>query len=196
MKISGLNSIKNLGMKGILFGLILVLAIFTGCETEGLDGKNSLLDMIVEDAGDNCLTGGIRLVSGLDLNNNNVLENSEIQDTQYICNGYNLNRDFKSYLVKMSQSGTQAPLSNIVDNSLDLSITWVRESSGTYLGTLDRSLDLTKTVAMATPPSTHRNVYLQFVNNNSIRVKTEPYGLIYYYHDNWEDLILEIKEFY
>ncbi|WP_438423730.1 DUF7151 family protein [Aquimarina macrocephali] len=182
-------------MKKLLLSLSFITIILLGCENEGLDGKNSLIDMTIENAGENCSNEGIKIVSGIDLNGNNVLEENEIQETEYICNGNNASLDFSSYVVKLSQSGTNVPSGIVIKNDLSLTITWVRESSGSYLGTFDMPLDLTKTIATATPPPSIRNVYLQFVNDNSIRVKTEPYNNIYQFTDTWNDLILEIKTF-
>lgn len=58
-----------------------------GCEKEGLDGNNSLINIEIESVGENCSSGGYKIITGLDLNNNNILENNEIQNTDYICNG-------------------------------------------------------------------------------------------------------------
>jgi len=41
----------------------------------------------VESAGSNCPSGGARIDSGIDGNNNGVLDASEITSTQYVCNG-------------------------------------------------------------------------------------------------------------
>ncbi|WP_294318028.1 hypothetical protein [uncultured Chryseobacterium sp.] len=53
----------------------------------GTNGKNALVKTTPEAAGANCSTGGIKIESGLDNNNNGTLEVSEITDTKYICNG-------------------------------------------------------------------------------------------------------------
>jgi len=55
----------------------------------GLDGKNTLANSTIETVGLNCAAGGIKVEYGLDVNNNNVLDVSEIDAalTQYICNG-------------------------------------------------------------------------------------------------------------
>lgn len=53
---------------------------------DGSDGATALVSVISEPAGGNCESGGYRLDSGLDANANDVLEESEIQSTSYICN--------------------------------------------------------------------------------------------------------------
>lgn len=74
-------------MKKPLLTIIMVLTVFLGCEKEGIDGKNSLMDLIIEPVGDNCSSGGYKIISGIDLNSNNILDDSEIQNAEYVCNG-------------------------------------------------------------------------------------------------------------
>lgn len=66
---------------------IALLLLFIRCTKEGSDGKNSLLDFISEPSGTNCSYGGYKINSGLDENDNNILDSLEIQETEYICNG-------------------------------------------------------------------------------------------------------------
>ena len=55
----------------------------------GTNGRNTLVKTTTESAGVNCTTGGIKIEYGLDANNNNVLDVSEINATltKYVCNG-------------------------------------------------------------------------------------------------------------
>jgi hypothetical protein len=53
----------------------------------GSNGKNSLISFVTEGAGANCSSGGYKVMSGVDTNGNNVLDDSEVQSTKYICNG-------------------------------------------------------------------------------------------------------------
>ena len=53
----------------------------------GTNGSNSLVKTTDEPAGPNCNTGGVKVQSGLDSNNNGVLNSSEISQTAYICDG-------------------------------------------------------------------------------------------------------------
>jgi|GEM_PF-2519400 len=66
-----------------LIGLIILL----GCSKDGTNGKNSLVDLIPEPAGENCTNGGYKVVVGLDVNENNILDPGEIQNEEYLCNG-------------------------------------------------------------------------------------------------------------
>jgi hypothetical protein len=78
--------------------LIVSLTIFLGCKKNGVDGKNALVDLIVEPAGENCSNGGFKVVSGMDLNNNNIIDSDEIQTTEYVCNGENGNNGLNSLI--------------------------------------------------------------------------------------------------
>ena len=53
----------------------------------GSNGLNSLTVLTSEPAGANCVNGGSRIETGLDANNNNVLEAGEVSNTAYVCNG-------------------------------------------------------------------------------------------------------------
>ena len=55
--------------------------------TNGSNGFNALSNTSNERAGSNCATGGLRIDIGLDINTNNILDNSEITNTSYVCNG-------------------------------------------------------------------------------------------------------------
>lgn len=53
----------------------------------GVNGNTSLTTVITEPAGANCANGGIKINSGLDINLNGNLEESEITSSAFICNG-------------------------------------------------------------------------------------------------------------
>jgi hypothetical protein len=53
----------------------------------GPTGLNSLVTTAIEPASDRCVSGGIRIQSGLDTDRDGVLQLSEITQTQLICNG-------------------------------------------------------------------------------------------------------------
>jgi hypothetical protein len=62
-------------------------SIFLSCSKQGDVGQSSLLSLITEPAGANCAYGGVKVVSGVDANRNGVLEDNEIQNIKYVCNG-------------------------------------------------------------------------------------------------------------
>ncbi|MEN9339867.1 MAG: hypothetical protein RIQ62_1179, partial [Bacteroidota bacterium] len=55
----------------------------------GVNGKNTLAKTTIESSGINCPVGGLKLEYGLDINNNGVLDATEINAslTKYVCNG-------------------------------------------------------------------------------------------------------------
>ena len=60
---------------------------FWGCVKEGPAGKNALVDQIAEPPGEYCASGGVKIITGIDDNRNNLLDSNEIQKTEYVCNG-------------------------------------------------------------------------------------------------------------
>jgi len=54
---------------------------------DGADGATSLLNVVDEPAGDNCMFGGVMVEAGLDADGSGVLEAEEVTVTQYVCNG-------------------------------------------------------------------------------------------------------------
>jgi len=54
---------------------------------DGTDGMSALAVTSVESAGINCADGGLKIEVGVDNNGNGVLEASEVDLVQYICNG-------------------------------------------------------------------------------------------------------------
>ena len=57
--------------------------------TDGTNGKNSLISTTTESSGANCTTGGLKIQSGLDSDEDGVLDSAEVTATTYICNGSN-----------------------------------------------------------------------------------------------------------
>ena len=57
--------------------------------SNGLNGQNALVKTTIENAGANCITGGVKVESGLDANNNGILDAAEVNAllTTFVCNG-------------------------------------------------------------------------------------------------------------
>ncbi len=53
----------------------------------GIDGNSTLTRITRETSGDNCEKGGVKIDSGVDINNNGLLDQNEILNTTYICDG-------------------------------------------------------------------------------------------------------------
>lgn len=60
---------------------------YTTYVCNGLNGSLSLVNITDQSKGAICGNGGIKIESGIDLNNNKILDNTEIQITKYVCNG-------------------------------------------------------------------------------------------------------------
>lgn len=54
---------------------------------DGTDGHDTLMSVVDEAAGYNCRNGGKKFMSGADANGNGVLDEDEIKNSYYICNG-------------------------------------------------------------------------------------------------------------
>jgi hypothetical protein len=54
---------------------------------DGLDGLSNLVVASIEPAGENCTHGGAKVNSGLDDDFNGVLDNTEIDQSEYVCHG-------------------------------------------------------------------------------------------------------------
>jgi len=60
----------------------------TGADgTNGSNGLNALVAVTSEPAGTNCAYAGKKISVGMDSNKNNILDNTEISSSDYICNG-------------------------------------------------------------------------------------------------------------
>jgi len=161
--------------------------------SDGSDGLNSLITTVIEQPGENCSQGGFRIDVGLDANDNGSLEAEEVGSSEYLCNADSSDFPFTSYVSLISQSNTDNPTSVIVENSLSLGISWVRESQGRYLGTLDQSIDIGKTVIFYNTPSTHTGVRGELVGNNQVRLELQ--NGINVFADNFENLSFELRQY-
>lgn len=83
-------------MKFLAFSMLATAVVIVSCKGDkgelgpaGPNGKNSLTRTIAEAAGSNCATGGLKVETGIDANNNGTLEDSEVDatKTKYVCNG-------------------------------------------------------------------------------------------------------------
>lgn len=92
-------------MRRTLF-FITLLFIFTspGCKKENSNGKNSLTELNAETAGANCASGGYRISTGIDFNDNNILDSDEIKYEEYICNGDNGENGINSLINVVTES--------------------------------------------------------------------------------------------
>jgi len=138
----------------LLFTTLTSVAIISSCKKTEVygGGANSLIHTTAEPIGSNCEYGGVKIETGVDLNGNNILDANEVNSTAFACNGATGvdTVESQSYYAILNQSGTNPPQSNVIENSLNVSITWSRISPGQYLGTLNENIDLSKTILLTT----------------------------------------------
>ncbi|WP_203256357.1 DUF7151 family protein [Hyunsoonleella ulvae] len=95
-----LSKIKNL-----FLGLTIIF--FIGCEgdqgetgAEGPAGLSSLVNITNISPGENCENGGTQVDVGIDNNANGILDQNEILNTNYICNGVDGNTSLTSVVTE------------------------------------------------------------------------------------------------
>tara|TARA_R100001369_G_scaffold87500_1_gene123112 strand:+ start:649 stop:1263 length:615 start_codon:yes stop_codon:yes gene_type:complete len=199
--------------RSFYFTLLLIFFVgFVGCSPEdgsdglngsngidgidginGSNGYNGLIKTLVEQPGENCSNGGFSVQSGLDTNVNGILEVNEVSNIEYLCNGDNADITYQSYVSLISQSGTDNPSSTILENTMDLNINWVRESQGKYVGTLDKTITIGKTVIFYTTPTSHTGVRGEIISDNQVRMELQ--NGINAFMDNFANLSFELRQY-
>ena len=53
----------------------------------GSNGASTLLNTVAEPVGVHCANSGMKILVGVDINNNQTLDSNEVQSTAYVCNG-------------------------------------------------------------------------------------------------------------
>jgi len=173
---------------------LIVLTIYiSGCKKEvingtngsnGGNGFNSLIKTSSELPGLNCSSGGLKVDIGLDSNRNGSLENSEIKTTSYICNN-----SPATFSATISQTGINSPVNTIINNSLNLTISWSRISQGHYKGQLSHSLDLTKSIILT------NNIGVLCKFQSSTEISLDNTCGVNAYCDDFSNLSLEIRTY-
>ena len=85
------------------------------------------------------------------------------RDAWQVDAGYSINNSrsqilgYKSYYAQLTQSGSNDPVVTEIVNDLSGSVSWVRASSGSFLGTLSGAFPVTKTFFNA-PESSSVNI--------------------------------------
>ncbi|MBW2937865.1 hypothetical protein KXJ69_07075 [Aureisphaera sp. CAU 1614] len=165
----------------ILFSTLLALINFN---CEGEDGINSLLNLSEIGPGIDCEFGGVMIESGLDSNNNGILDNNEIDSTNFFCNENELPEIYSAIL---QQSGTDSPTATVLKNDLDIEIEWSRIAQGRFVGFVNPSLDLEKTILL----TNSSELEITFSNSNEIQI-LNTCG-VNAYCDGFENVSIEIK---
>ncbi len=179
----------------IVLTCVFIASIFIcGCAKQGDVGQSSLLNLIPEAPGANCATGGIKVVSGIDANRNNVLEDNEIQNVKYVCNGSNGSSDkqvilyFPANGIAYSTSSADGHIDSLeVINNFDIS-NYVNADSITfssYLQTTDPNVtdtldlyDLTNNAAINNTTLTSNATTLDWKTTSSNFLNDLPHAQI------------------
>lgn len=73
-------------------------------------------------------------------------------------------KDYKCYVALLTQSGTDAPIPTVLENSLGGTVVWARSGAGNYTGTLASAFTLNKTVTFTA---------LNYVDSNTVFCNTQ-----------------------
>ncbi len=124
---------------------------------------------------------------------NGQLDANEVDTSEFLCNGDNSNLSYSSYVSLISQSGTDDPQSDIVRDSLGLTVDLTRDAPGQYVGTLDNPVIIGKTVIFFTTPTTHTGVRGELIGDNQVRIELQ--NGINVFADNFSNLSFELREY-
>lgn len=163
------------------------------CNTESSTGLSSLVSTAIELPGENCSNGGYKLDVGIDNNSNGILDINEVTTSEYLCNGEAGDFTYQSYTSLISQSGTNDPTEQVLENNINITITWTREAQGIYTGTLDSPIDISKTVIFFSTPTTHTSVRGTLESTTEIRLELQ--NGINAFADNFDNLSFELREY-
>ena len=125
-------------------------------------------------ANDNTINANDKLI-GTDFNDSDKTKNYLISELKnYILNGLDV-RPYKVYTALLSQTGTNAPVATVLENTLGGDIIWTREEMSVYRGTLIGTFNETKTVGSYFGSPNYYNNYIintEREADNSIIVNT------------------------
>ncbi|HZY78348.1 MAG TPA: hypothetical protein VFE50_02410 [Cyclobacteriaceae bacterium] len=75
-------------MKVFKLFILVCSVVLIACEgREGPVGLESLVDIVDEPPGTNCTNGGVMITSGIDTNENGLLDPTEVKTTKFVCDG-------------------------------------------------------------------------------------------------------------
>lgn len=106
---------------------------------DGGDAPRALIDMAPEPSGPNCANGGQKVTSGLDANDNGVLDEGEISDTAYVCHGEGSGRGVAGFQLVSKYTAPHGPIAEIVAASPDGNVLAYTSSVAQTVGFVDIS---------------------------------------------------------
>ena len=103
---------------------------------------------------------------------------------------------FKIYTSLLSQEGESIPTETVLQNDLDLTITWTRLDRGKFRGVLSRRMTtLDKTTITFQAQSVDRIVTGGFIDEGAIRIDVCNRYNVYDTYDTFDNTVIEIKAF-
>ncbi|SEU07764.1 DUF7151 family protein [Stigmatella erecta] len=87
--------------RSAMTGLVLALTACTAPSESGTNGKDASVRLVPEPPGARCPQGGTAIQTGLDDNGDGALNDSEVQQTSYVCSGGSSNSSGQMSLVKL-----------------------------------------------------------------------------------------------
>ena len=63
---------------------------------------------------------------------------------------------YSVYTALLTQTGTNAPVATVLENTLGGTVVWTRDSAGFYTGTLAGAFTVSKTIGFATQADTNQ----------------------------------------
>jgi hypothetical protein len=106
--------------------------------TDGVDGTQVLVMTEVEPVGDNCDEGGSKMSVGLDVNGDGILNDTEITETVYICNGESAASLGKTYIT-LTGDLNDAEVAAILERDLGENTQFIEIREMPNITTLDLS---------------------------------------------------------
>ena len=85
--------------------MLISIFILLGCDKQVENGKKSIINLVPEPNGSNCSNGGYKILTGLDANGNNLLEEDEVQNEEFLCNGVSGNSGVNSLVQVLPEEG-------------------------------------------------------------------------------------------
>ncbi len=116
----------------------------------GEDGSSVLLTVTSERPGDNCLSGGQRVQTGIDADADGVLDSGEVAATSYVCNGASTAGSVAGFKLVSKFTAPGGPIAEIVSVSPDGKTLAFTSSSAQTVGFVDIT-DPSQPVLLGTP---------------------------------------------
>ena len=118
-------------------------------------------------ANDNTINANDKLI-GTDFNDSDKTKNYLISELKnYILNGLDI-RPYKVYTALLSQTGTNAPVATVLENTFGFTPIWQRDSSGVYFVNNTSFFDIDKTLILVTRNTVNFDISAYANDNDNV----------------------------